>query len=617
MLNFVKSIFRFLWRLVSWLRIAILNLVFLAILITFIQAIRTAPSIEIPNQSALFVAPSGSLVDQSTYNPTLIELLAQPQDLPQETDIHELIKAIKHARDDDEITGIIMRLDYMTAAGMSKIEEVGQALNYFKESGKRVLAYADSMNQQQYLLASYADEIYINSMGSVYLTGFGVYQNYFKSAAEKIALKFHVFRVGDYKDAIEPFIRDDMSDSSKEHISSWLNALWGRYTATIENHRKLERGELDRLIAELDKSLIEIEGNSASYAVDQGLVDATYSRLELKDRLIEEFGQDGNNNIKAISVSSYLNNPLIAKNESEEKIGLIIATGNILGGYQAENAIGAASLSELIERAREDEDLSALVIRIDSGGGSAFASEVIRDQLRLTNESGLPVYISMGSMAASGGYWISIAGTEIWSTPTTLTGSIGVFGLIPNLSQSLGKLGIYSDGVGTSDLSDAFQIDRELSPRAKTIIQSGVDNIYRQFISLVADARGTSTEEIHEIAQGRVWSGSKAQELGLVDKLGTLQDVLASAAQDQGLENFSVKKITRERSPMEQLIHTLSEQASFDFAIIDEKPGLANFITLFTENTTVLSDASLLMETPNELAPNLVTYARCIECVAP
>lgn len=617
MFRFIGRLFGYIWKTLGWIRASILNLLLLALIILGIQSIKSAPEIQIPDSNALFLAPSGALVDQSTYNPTVIDLLSDPQDRPQETNIHQLIKAIRHARDDKEITAIVMKLDFMTSAGMSKIEEIGQAINYFKESGKAVIALADSMNQQQYLLASYADEIYINKMGGIYLTGFGVYRNYYKSAADKLAVKFHVFRVGDYKDAVEPFMRDDMSAQSKEHIGAWINELWQRYSGTIEEHRNLELGTIDRLISSLDNDLDELQGNAAEYAVNMGLVDAAYSKLDLKDMLVERFGGNKKGNVDVIGLFAYLNNPGFDRNKDHaNKIGLIVATGNIVDGEQAENAIGSASLSRLIKKAREDDEISSIVVRVDSGGGSAFASEVIRDQLRLTKDSGKPVYISMGSVAASGGYWISTPATEIWSTPSTLTGSIGVFGLIPNIAESLNKLGIYSDGVGTSDLADAYHIDRALSPRAQNIIQSSVDHIYQQFIELVADARETSPDEVHKIAQGRVWSGDRAQQLGLIDKLGSLQDVLDSAAKAEGFSQYSVKKIARELSPKEQLIRTLMQQASSVLPAAQSDYAALTLLNDIAKQTSLNQDMAVLVRGANS-APQLVTYARCIECVAP
>lgn len=623
MFKVIKLFFKFVWRTFTWLRAAVFNLVFLFLVIALIQGIKSAPKIDIPNQSVLFLAPSGALVDQSTYNPSLADLLSTPQEHAPETVIHDLIRAIELARDDAAITGIALRLDRLTSAGMSKIEEIGQAIRYFQQSGKPVVAFADAMNQQQYLLASYADEIYIHNMGSLYLTGFGAYRNYYKTAAEKLSVKFHVFRVGEYKDAIEPFVRDDMSPESKEHIEQWLNALWARYTNTVETHRALSPGSVDILLSTLDSELLSLNGNAAKLAVDKGLVDASFSKEELKNHLLNYFNQEENEELNTISAYAYLNNPTLNRVNSTNKIGLIVATGTILDGHQPESAIGAATLSQLIQKAREDKEVGALVIRVDSGGGSAFASEVIREQIKITRESGKPVYISMGSVAASGGYWISTPADEIWATPTTLTGSIGVFGLIPNFADSLNKLGIYSDGLGTSDLSDSYHLDRPLSERAQKIIQTSVDNIYHQFISLVAEARNSDYDSIHNIAQGRVWFGEQAQTLGLVDKLGTLKDVINSAANNLDYKNYEIKPIKRELSTQEKLMRTLAEQASIEFTNRSALGSLVNqgwiASTLLNNQEFQLLNHALSKNTQHaqSAAPLLSAYAHCGECIAP
>ena len=563
MFSYIVSVVKWFWKALSWVRILVLNLIFVGLIVLVVGSFGSSPKPRKAENSALVIAPSGKLVDQLSYNPSMIDALLTPTERPQETLVRDLTYAINKATKDDNISGIILHLDYMLSGGMSKVEEIGQAINSFKESGKPVVAYADSMNQQRYLLASYADEIYLNEMGTLYLTGFGNYRSYYKGLADKLKTRFHVFRVGEYKDAIEPFIRQDMSPESKEHIETWLNQLWQRYAGIIETHRGLNKGAIDNFVDELPSNMAALEGNSSQLLLDANLIDGSLSRLTLSSVLEGKFGLDkANENINTISLYEYIGNASLAPHYDDDNIGLIVAQGAIVGGHQPEGVIGSETLSQLIEKAREDKSLKALVIRVDSGGGSAFASEVIREQISKTKDSGLPVYISMGSLAASGGYWISAPATEIWATPTTLTGSIGVFGLIPNFSESLASIGITSDGVGTSSIADMMQIDRPMSEDTKKLIQSGVEHIYKKFIALVAEARDTSPKEIHEIAQGRVWSGETAQQLGLVDKLGSLDDVFKSAASQLGLDSYEIKEIRRELSPQEQFIRTLIEQAS-------------------------------------------------------
>lgn len=564
MFKILGSIFKWIGKLISWTRTVVLNLIFLVIVVAIIGALSSKPKQKSPENAALIVAPSGALVDQLSYNPSMVDALLDPSQRPKETLVRDITKAIYQAKSDDNISGLILRLDHMHSGGMSKVEEIGQAINHFKESGKPVVAYADSMTQQHYLLASYADEIYLNEMGTLYLTGFGVYRSYYKGMLDKLKAEFNIFRVGEYKDAVEPFIRQDMSPESREHIGTWITQLWQRYTGIIETHRSLNKGSIDNFIAQLDSNIAALDGDSTQLILDANLIDGAVSRLTLKSILEGKFGlSEDKKDINAIGMYSYLKGSVFERTHRNDKnIGLIVASGTILDGHQPEGSIGGDSLSRLIKKARNDDSLKALVIRVDSGGGSAFASEVIREEIAATKASGIPVYISMGSVAASGGYWISTPATEIWATPTSLTGSIGVFGIIPNLTQSLEHIGISSDGIGTSPIADIQRIDRPMSEQSRAIIQSSVDHIYQRFIQLVADARESTPEDIHDIAQGRVWSGETAMEIGLVDKLGSLEDVFRSAAMDLDLDSYDIKNIQRELSPQEQFVRALIEQTS-------------------------------------------------------
>lgn len=609
-MDFIRTIFTYFWKTLTWLRIIILNLAFLVLLFIVIGSLGSGAQLVIPDKSALVIAPSGALVEQSTYTPNTTDLLLG-SDEPPETVLHDLVKALKLARDDANIRGVILRLDNLSQAGMSKIGELGQAINYFKESGKPVIAYSDSMSQQQYLLASYADEIYLHNMGGLYLTGFGSYRNYFKSTLDKLSLKFHVFRVGTYKDAVEPFLRDDMSEASRQHLGVWLDESWQRYTSTVESHRRLEQGAIDDYVDNLESKLNEFKGNAAQLALESGLIDDALTRVQIKSYLSDTFGKNADGQINAVGVSSYLRNPTLPSvQDSENTIGLIVASGNIVDGEQNEGSIGGDSLARLIDQAGQDESLNALVLRVDSGGGSAFASEIIRNRLAAVKEKGLPIYLSMGSVAASGGYWIATPADEIWATPSTVTGSIGVFGLIPNITDSLEKLGIHTDGVGTSDIAGALRIDRPMSDDAKSIVQSGVNNIYQRFLNIVAEARERSTDEIHEVAQGRIWSGVKAQELGLVDELGSLEDLYGGIAEDLDLSDYSIKQIRRPMSFQEQFFQTLMEQTS-----IASLKGLAKnnkLLGFFFDNSSLNSQLEFLSDPAAGF--NHSVYAFCGIC---
>ena len=553
-----------------WFRATVFNLLFIGLILIIAIAMLSSPKLTVPENSALHLVPTGILVDQLNYQPSALDLFDRGSGLPGETRVCDLVKAIDDAAKDDRISGMVLQLDYLIGGGLSKMLEIGHALEKFKATGKAIIATSENYSQQQYFLASYADEIVLQELGSVLIHGFGVYRNYFLEAEQKLALDVHVFRVGTFKDAVEPFLRNDMSEPSKLHNRQWLDELWHSYVDNIERHRNLSEGALESYISDLGKadsgdisSLLNDNSNNALLAKTHGLVDHVMTLPQLRQFLSARFGIDKKTqNFKRITHGHYLAASAMAAKSppfSQQTIGLIVATGNIVDGEQPKGAIGGDSLAALIRTARDDDSLSALVLRIDSGGGSVFASEVIRQEILSTRQAGLPVYISMGSVAASGGYWVATAGDEIWATPETITGSIGVFGVLPNVSRSLNRLGVSSDGIGTSAMADIFHPDRPLANEAKAFFQHSVNNIYRHFIHIVADTRSLSVEQAHALAQGRVWTGAQAKKLGLVDELGNLSQVIEHVAQKHGLDDYSIKEIEQPLSTQEQLLLALDE----------------------------------------------------------
>lgn len=619
-MKFIFSIFRYAWRSVTWLRNFFVNILFLVVLLVILGSISSKEQLE-PKviSGALHLMPSGYLVDQISRNSSPLDLLAEERGMPVETSSLDLIKVIQEAAKDENITGLALQLDYLYGGSLSKLEEVGAALEKFKESGKPVIAYSGNYTQQQYYLASFADTVYINELGNVFITGFGSYRNYYKDAADKLAIQFHVFRVGEYKDAIEPYIRNDMSESSKDHNSQWINSLWKRYTNKIESMRQVETGTIEKFISEMPETLQLRKLSGAEYSLERGLVDTIVTPSELKSELVEHFGESHNGrSYLSVNYKHYLKKINTKKHTSNNTIGLIAISGAILDGYQTDNAIGSANFNDLMNIAQEDTELDALVIRVDSPGGSAFASEIMRQKIMETREKGLPVYISMGGVAASGGYWLAAAGEEIWASPSTITGSIGVFGLMPNFTNSLEKVGIYSDGVGTTPLSDAFRPDRHMSTEAKSVFQSGVNNIYTKFLAIVSQARNKTPEQIHAIAQGRVWTGEKALEIGLVDNLGSLEDLFESIAEKSEFKNYSVKTIRRQLSTSEQFMQALMDEAD-----VKTKAFVAKSISLeaklgfglqqsLSSRTRELEPILHQLSNPNTLH----VFAQCIGCEA-
>ncbi len=605
-------------RAITWLRNLFFNLVFVIILMFLVAALVAPTSPKLPDQAPLLISPEGILVDQFTYIAPS-DLILKPRSVnTQETRIADLIEVIHRARDDDRITGLIIHLDRLTQGGLSKLQEVGRAVTEFKKSGKPVIAIADNYTQQQYFLASFADEIYLHDMGTIQLTGFGVYNFYMKEALDKLAVNFHVFRVGEYKDFVEPFTRKNMSEQSRENNARWVEELWQSYTLQIERHRGLAPDTLNEFINDMQARLASTGGNFARYAKEQKLVDHVVSRIQRNEILAERFGEAEDEEKAAfnyIDYRDYVSADTSLTPMKSGNVGLILARGTILDGTQPEGAIGGDSLAALIRKAREDDDLKAIVLRIDSGGGSAFASEIIRQELQATREAGKPVVVSMGSVAASGGYWIAMGADEVWATPSTITGSIGVFGLLPSFNESLARLGIYSDGIGTTELADTMRLDRPLSAEAKAVIQQSVETIYQRFLSLVADHRGKTVEELEKVAQGRIWTGARAHELGLVDNLGYLEDAIQAAGTRAGIDQPSVKLVERDLTPHDMLLRELLQKSEAAQLLPSGAAslGLERFAAL-------LEPLDPLWRGPNlEVTGQTVqhAFALCLVCLAP
>ncbi|MCW8127029.1 signal peptide peptidase SppA [Microbulbifer halophilus] len=613
--GFIRRIFDGIGAAITWLRRIVTNLLFLLLLL-FVGTLIFGKDerLTIPQGAALKVAPTGVLVDELSPPSGLPGFIGGPSG-PVETRVKDLVDAIDNAARDQRISSLVLELDQMVGANLSKLEEIGAAVQRFKATDKPVYAVGDNYTQAQYFLASHADTVYLNPMGSVLLTGFGAYRNYFKSALDKLKVNFHVFRVGDYKDFIEPYTRDDMSPASRENNQRWLHQLWGEYTEQVTGLRNLPPGAIDAFIADLPQRLAAHDGSWAETAQANELVDKLASRRVAVSELQEKIGAaDDERDYKSIDALDYLRNQKLTQipspGEETPKIGLISASGAIVDGEAPAGQIGSETLGELIVDAREKE-VDALVLRIDSGGGSAFASEAIRQELLATREAGIPVVISMGSVAASGGYWIATGGDRIWASPSTITGSIGVFGAFPTFEDSLEHIGIYNDGVGTTELAGSMRLDRPLPEAAANILQQGVEHTYARFLRIVAEARGSTPDEVHKIAQGQVWTGRAAQKLGLVDELGNLDDAVAGAARLAELEDYELMEIQRELTPGEKFLRALADNVDAQVAAsIEANLPLGAWLSSLEpalEPVTALQS----YRDPRAL------YVRCLVCRAP
>ncbi|MBB3063348.1 signal peptide peptidase SppA [Microbulbifer rhizosphaerae] len=611
--GFTRRFFGAIGGAITWLRRVFTNLLFLLLLLFIgVLIFGKEEQLVIPQGAALRVAPSGYLVDELSQPSSLPAFFGGPQ-APAETRVKDLVDAIDSAAKDKRISSLVLELDSLVGASLSKLEEVGGALQRFKAADKPLYAVGDNYTQAQYFLASHADTVYLNPMGSVLLTGFGAYRNYFKSALDKLKINFHVFRVGDYKDFIEPYTRDDMSPASRENNQRWLHELWGEYTEQVTGLRNLPPEAVDTFIEQLPQNLKEHDGSWAEAALAYKFVDQLASRRIVIEELKETIGaNDDKQSYKSIDALAYLRSQKLTHIPTSEapKVGLISASGTIVDGEAPVGQIGSESLGQLIRKARENK-VKALVLRIDSGGGSAFASEAIRQELLATRAEDIPVVVSMGSVAASGGYWIATGGDRIWASPSTITGSIGVFGAFPTFEDALESLGIYNDGVGTSDLAGTMRIDRPLPPAAASVLQQGVENTYARFLRIVAEARGSTPEEVHKIAQGQVWTGRAAQQLGLVDELGNLNDAIAGAAQLAEVEDYQLVEIRRELSPGEKLLRTLAENVDARIsASIEANLPLGAWLNTLQPVLTPIAEL-------REYRDPRALYVRCLVCRAP
>ena len=551
--NPISRALRAIWRGLVIAGRVLLVLFFLAILVGLVMLTRDDTP-EVPDTAALVVAPHGLLVEQLSGDPTdrAIQKLTG-QEAP-ETLWRDLDDAIRAARDDDRIQALCLYLSRMSGAGpgLSKLQALRAAIEEFKTSGKPVIAYADFYLRDAYYLASAADEVYVHKLGGAILDGYGRFRTYYKEGIDRLELDWNVFKVGEYKSAVEPFLRNDMSDEAREANLEWMGDLWRSYLADVAAARDTTPAALTDGIDRFVDLIAEADGDSGEMALAAGLVDHLVDRDGLRQRMIELVGEDEEtHSFHQIDHQAYLQalGERTRRHPTEgDAVAVVVAKGSILDGSHPPGTIGGDSTGKLIRDARQDDTVKAIVLRVDSGGGSAFASEVIRRELVLAREAGKKVVVSMGTLAASGGYWISTASDEIWASPNTITGSIGIFGMIPTYQKPLQKyLGWRVDGVGTTWLSGVARPDRELHPEIGRAIQVMIEDGYREFLSRVAEARSMSLEEVDKIARGRVWSGQDAHEIGLVDNLGGLEEAIASAAAMAELgDEYAVRFVEKE-----------------------------------------------------------------------
>jgi protease-4 len=564
----IKRIFSSLWRALTFTRSVVVNLVFFILLFAFIGVLFSGEEqIQVPEKTALVLNLVGDVVEQKRevdpMEAFLSEAMEQKEDKP-EVLLSDIIDVIAKAKNDDRVEILVLQLQGLNKAGLTKLQDIAVALEDFKSSGKQIIALGDQFSQDQYYLASTANDIWLNPQGFMLLDGYGRYKMYFKSALEKLSINQHIFRVGTFKSAVEPFIRDDMSDAAKEANKLWLADLWMQYKEDVAKRRGFGVENFDENIDTLVSKFSAAESSFAKYALNNNWVDQLKSRQEMRTELIDLVGKNKKgDSYSHIGYKNYIaatSSPLSDSSEltdvTSDKVAIIVAKGTILDGTQKPGTIGGDSTAKLLRKARDNDHVKAVVLRVDSPGGSAYASEIIRQEVELLKKSGKPVIASMGTYAASGGYWISAPADKIYAAPSTITGSIGIFGMMMTFEDSLSKMGIHTDGVGTTDIA-GFGPTQTLTPGMANLFQLSINRGYQEFIQLVASNRNMTIEEVDAIAQGRVWSGKKAKELGLVDELGNLTDAVVAAAKLAKLEQYDTLLIEKEQSSRNKIMQQL------------------------------------------------------------
>ncbi len=548
------------------------HLILLLILYVVLSLFVFTDDIELKPHSALLIAPNGFVVNQFSGTPSekFISQL-QGSDVP-ETQMRDLLMAIDGAASDERIDVLVLSPDLMWGIGLADLQELDDAVNRFRETSKKpVIAIAENMSQNQYYFANLADEIILDPQAFMFFQGYGSYRNYFKDGLDKLGVDVHLFRVGEYKSAAEPYIRNDMSLEAKESALHYMNDLWNTYRQGIVEKRNITSEDFNAIINDQASLLKDSQGDMASMYKKAGLIDQIKNQ-HFKNKYIAGLSALGEHQqgYRRINMYDYLSVLQQEQNkEKTNKIAVVVAEGTILNGEQEAGSIGGVSTSSLLREARLDKSVKAVVLRVNSGGGAVFASEQIRREIDAIKVAGKPVVVSMGNVAASGGYWISMTADKIYASEATITGSIGIFGMFMTYPKTLEKIGVHTDGVGTSDWAGAFRTDKELNPDLAKLIQANIDHGYQQFITAVAMARGLEVEMVDTIARGRVWTAKQAKELGLIDEIGGLNDAFVDAANRANItNNYETIWIEPQLTATQQFLMSTMAQVS-DFIYID------------------------------------------------
>ena len=573
--SLLRRVFAVLWSAIDTGRRVVFNLLFLALVVGVLVALFVGRHPRLEEKTTLVMHLGGPLVEQRSgdFGDQIGQKLLglERPGTPHETQLRDVLAVLEAAAKEPKVDRVLLMLDDFSGAGLAGLREVAGAIERFKASGKQVVAWGSNYDQKQYYLAAHADEVWLHPMGIVYVEGYGRYRNYYRDALDRVGVSANVIRMGAYKNFGEPFFANKPSKETLEAEGYLYQGLWNTYVTGIEKARKLPAGSVMRMIDGLPEQFAAADHDLAKLAVANHLADRLMTRDELRQTLIERGSKDEEKKtFRQVSFLAYLAS--LDRPRCGDAVGVVVAEGEISGGREPAGRIGGLSTAELIRKARDDETIKAVVLRVNSPGGSAFGSELIRRELELTRAAGKPVVVSMGSVAASGGYWIAMAADEVIADPATITGSIGVFAMLPTADKAMEKLSISTGGVTTTWLGSAYDPRRPLDPRFANLVQGAVAKIYSDFTTLAAKARNTTPEKIDAVAQGRVWTGAQAQERGLVDRTGSFVDALNSARERAKLpEDSRVAYIEPDLGNFERLMAGWGAAAT---RLVTERLGL-------------------------------------------
>lgn len=604
---------RGLGRGINVTRLIIINVLFFGLLAVFLLALFLGGrNARVDDKTVLVIAPEGALVEQYSADPLSRALSRMSGDGVKQVQVRDMVRAIDAAATDDHVSRIVLRPDRIQAGGFAALREVGAALDRFRASGKPVLVWAANLDQGQYYLASHADKVYIDPQGGVMATGLANYRLFYKDLLDRLGVQVHLFRVGQFKSAAEPFILDHASPESKEADAFWLGGLWSTWIDEVAARRHLDPTTLRDDVDGLAERVRDARGSLADLAVEEKLVDGIATEQQFVDMLRKQGVPAGKKEqgFRQVDLGGYLADRGLSNIDvlqTGDGVTVVVAEGEISGGKQAQGTIGGDSTAALIRSVRNDRRTKALVLRVNSPGGEVYAAEQIRREVELTRDAGIPVVVSMGDVAASGGYWISMNANRIYAEPNTITGSIGIFGMFFTVPDTLAKIGVKSDGVATGPLAGAFDVTRPLDPKVGVLIQSIIDKGYRDFVGNVAKARGKDFAAIDAIAQGRVWTGQQALDRGLVDKLGSLEDAINDAAQEAHLgKDFNVRYAEKPMGAVERFLTNVGDSAETRVAL-SWGMRLPSWVAMLPK----LAPEFALFRTAEAGKPNVYAYCFC------